>query len=103
LVEKPFRHRHRYLRVAGRHRTPDSKHNGHRAADESHQAGIEQLIDSVPGGGLAAFDCGNAEHRVTPFVGGEGCLGSWARHPTSLVRIPTDSLVDGSVNLVTGC
>jgi hypothetical protein len=64
---------------------------------------LNTLIDSVPGGGLAAFDCGNAEHRVTPFVGGEGCLGSWARHPTSVARIPTDSLVDGSVNLVTGC
>jgi hypothetical protein len=43
-VEKPFRHRHRYLRVAGRHRAPDCKHSGHRATDESHQAGIEQLI-----------------------------------------------------------
>jgi hypothetical protein len=40
-VEKPFRRRHRYLRVAGRHRAPDCKRSGHRATDESHQAGIE--------------------------------------------------------------
>jgi hypothetical protein len=44
LVEKSFGHWDRYLRVAGRRRAPDSKHSGHRAADESHQAGIEQLM-----------------------------------------------------------